>query len=470
MRRLDGASAFMIYNETPGNYQHTLKIAILDWKNSSEEYDYDRLVKNLITGTEKFPMLKWKLARVPFGLNHPVWIQDIDFSIAHHIRRIACPGNKDKAAFSELVSELYSQPLDLSRPLWQIWVVEDLPGGQVGVVTLLHHAYADGAGASMLMQGLMDPSEVPGQTSDELGVNSIKNPNPVTLLLKGLIDLPVIFAKYLPKLIKASRRQKKLVDEYAESGKPIPPDPKFAPDSRFNTIPSHGRTFSFDSYDLPEFKAVSKHFGVTINDLFVAVVSSAARQFLLDRQEDPQEPLVAVIPINARTEEQKKEVLGNHLDTSRIFAPVHEADPIKRLELAAASAQTMKEHHQAIGGTTLMLAMNLLPPLITTLNNIALRRAKGQLKLLGNLVISNVRGPTKPMTMTDGEVVQWLSIGQNNSGVGLNVTAWSYVDKFSMCLMSDRTVVQDGTEFMGYLRRAYDEYKALSPAEQAASQ
>jgi len=91
-------------------------------------------------------MLRWKLAFVPFGINHPVWVEDIDFDLSHQVRRIACPAPGDQGALCELISELYAHPLDKSRPLWQAWIVEGLERDRVAFVLLLHHAYCDGAG------------------------------------------------------------------------------------------------------------------------------------------------------------------------------------------------------------------------------------------------------------------------------------------------------------------------------------
>lgn len=467
MRRLDGASAFMVYNEVPSCYQHTLKIAVLNWNNSDEEYSYEELIKFLRQGPEKFPILKWKLARVPLGLNHPVWVQDLEFDISQHVRRVSCPGDKDKKAFCKLVSELYAQPLDLSRPLWQAWIVEDLPKNEVAVITLLHHAYADGAGASTLMQGLLsrDYDQIKVTRSEDLGVNPNKNPGKARLLLSGLLGLPLRFLRYTPPLLKAISKQRQLNKEFIASGKVQPPNPKDAPDSPLNTVHSHGRTFAFGHFDLSDFRTISKHYGATINDLLIAIVSGGLRRFFMDCGYPLEEPLVSSIPINMRTGEQQKEILGNYVDNGYIHVPIHLTDPIDRLNAVKASTNAMKAYRKEVGGSPLVHALELMPPLMISLINRSLKRAKGQLKLFGNLTISNVRGPTKPMYMAGGEVVHWLSIGQIIGGVGVNLTAWSYVDSMSICLMADRKVIQDGPKLIDFLSESFDEYKRLFEAE-----
>ncbi|MGI9295525.1 MAG: wax ester/triacylglycerol synthase family O-acyltransferase, partial [Pseudomonadales bacterium] len=425
-------------------------------------YDYERLIRDLNKAPHKFPMLKWKIQRVPFGFNHPIWVQDLNFDISHHIKRIACPGAHDKRAFSNLISELYAQPLDQSRPLWQIWVIEDLPDDQVAVVTLLHHAYADGAGASILMQGLLSPdSEIEYKSSEQLGVNPYKNPSWLWTLTKGLIDLPIILGRHLPKLVSAVRKNRRLVAEYEASGRPLPADPGKAPDSPLNIIHSPGRTFSYDVYELNEFKLTSKLFGASINGLLVAVVAGAVRKFYLENGYNPVEPLVAIIPINARNKAQEKEVLGNQIGSGNMYLPIHLEDPIERLEMVKDSARTMKEHRDIVGGKPLTLALEILPSIIAKLSHRQLVKAKGQLKLLGNMGISNVKGPTEPMKIAGGQVGYWLSIGQITSGIGLNITAWSYVDTFSVCIMADPKVIKDGPQFMNCIREVFEEYRGL---------
>ncbi|MGI9295524.1 MAG: wax ester/triacylglycerol synthase family O-acyltransferase [Pseudomonadales bacterium] len=462
MRRLDGASAFMIYNDQPASYQHTLKIAILDADAASSELDFNRILLEAQKAVQKFPMLMWKLAKVPMGLNHPVWIQDQDFEIAHHMRRIACPGRKDKDAFCQLVAELYSQPLDQSRPLWQTWIVEGLAGGQVALVTNLHHAYADGAGASMLVQGVMSEDSVTSTKSSlELGVDPDMSPGTFEVLFKGLVDLPRVFIQGVPPVIKSMTNQKRLQREYMACGEALPANGKDAPDSPLNTDYSHGRTFYYKNFMLSEFRQLSNHFNVSINDLLIAVVSGAVRRFYLENNHPITAPLICYIPINIRSNEQKQEVLGNHVDSGFVQVPIHLEDPIDRLQASKESATTMKKYREAVGGSTLPKALEILPPLVAKLVSREIRRSKGQMKMMGNLAISNVKGPRKPMNIYGRRVNRWLSIGQVGAGIGLNITAWSYVDNFSVCLLAERKVINNGPAFMSHLEAAFAEYQDL---------
>jgi diacylglycerol O-acyltransferase / wax synthase len=468
MRRLDGFSAFMVYNDRPLVYQHTLKIAILDWSDDPEGYSYPKLQQQLYNWIDMFPMLKWKLARVPLGLNHPVWVQDLDFDMSYHVRRIACPAPGDKQTFNELVSQKYAQSLDKRRPLWLTWVVEGLADNRVALVALFHHAYADGAGAGMVLQSLLSSANYQPQTSFELGVDPNQVPGKLALLVRGLIDLPLLMIREVPALVQAIRNHHRLTREYTALGKELPPDPHDAPDSPLNTTYSHARTFAHESYDLEIIRRLCSHFGVTVNDLLVAVVSGAVRRYYGDNNFSPDRPLVANIPINIRTEEQRKEVLGNHVSNSYMSLPIHAADPRQRLQLAARSGKAMKEHLAATGGSGFIRAVELMPPFVSELMNWALLRSKGQLKMLGNIAISNVRGPSEQMQLGNAKVVNWLSIGQVMAGLGVNVTAWSYMGQFNICLMAEAKVIPDGAVFISYLTEALNEYEQIMKQQTAS--
>jgi diacylglycerol O-acyltransferase len=313
----------------------------------------------------------------------------------------------------------------------------------------------------MVLQSLLSSANYQPQTSAELGVDPDRVPGRLTLLLRGLIDLPLLFLREGPALVKAVISHRRLTREYTAVGKQLPPDPRTAPDSPLNTTYSHARTFAFETYDLARIQCLSKHFGVTINDLLVAMISGAVRRYYLDKGFQPDRPLVANIPINVRTEEQRREVVGNHVSNSFMSLPVQETDAVERLSLVARSGRVMKEHLAATGGSGFIRAVELMPPAVAHLMYWALLRARGQLKMLGNIVISNVRGPGEQMQLGSARVVNWLSIGQVIAGIGVNVTAWSYMDQFSVCLLAEASVIPDGAVFMGYLGQSLAEYEVL---------
>jgi len=159
MRILDGPSAFLVRSDASHAHQHTLKIAVLDFSGDPAGYRFENVFALIEEGVKAHPHLKWKISNVPLGLNHPFWVQDTDFDIWNHVRRIACPAPGDRATFCALVAQLYAQHLPLDLPLWSACIVEGLENGQVAMVSMFHHAYSGGVGTSIMLEGLAHPEK-----------------------------------------------------------------------------------------------------------------------------------------------------------------------------------------------------------------------------------------------------------------------------------------------------------------------
>ena len=468
MKRLDGTSAMMIYADKPRCYQHTLKIAILDFSRHPGGYRFEDMIALIERYTASIPFTRWKIARVPFGINHPFWIQDLEFDIAHHVRRIACPAPGDRRTFCRLVSELYSQSLSKSMPLWTVWIVEGLEDGRVALVTMLHHAYTDGVGAGLLLRHVTSLSGNVA-TIDNMGVNPEKNPGRFRIFLQGAAELPLMFIREVPALIRDGWKLRKLVKQLKREGLEQPPNPAQSPSSPLLNAPySHRRCFYYESLDLESFKAVGNHLGATINDLLLAVVTTALRTYYKANNLSIEGPLVATIPINMRNEDQKEEMLGNYVSTSAVTLPIDIEAPLDRLALVRESAQIMKTYVEATHGIGLFRAAELLPPLITSFLNWRIRHSEGQIAPMGNLAVSNVPGPRHRLFLgKDIEVSDWLSIGQVSWGTGLNLTAWSYVNRLNICLLANPPVISDGEAFFKHMLAAFDEYRVIADRDQS---
>ena len=458
MRRLDGPSAFFIYNDGPRSYTHTLKIAFIE---APEEYDHGRFLEQLEAGLDGIPYARWKLGMPPLGINHPYWIQDLDFKVSHHVTRIACPSPGDRKALCELISSLLVQPLDKSLPLWKLWVVEGLEGNRIALITMLDHAYTDGTGFSNLLNSLTTPGARSVMSSEQLGVDSQKNPSKLWMFVHSLLELPVLLLRSTLKLIKDSVKLRQVKKAYQESGKPLPPDPGEAPTSPLNTVLSAGRTFYYDAIPFADFKAICDQHQVTVNELLLAVVTGAVRSLYLERGYAMDSPLVSGIAVNARTGDMKDGILGNAMANSFVSLPIQVEDPSERLALVRESSQTMKDYLRATAGISTFEAISLLPPAAINLMKWMVRRSEGKLGLFGNLAVSNVPGPKQPMELPafETKVLDWVSLGQLTFNMGLSITAWRYVNRLNICLMADQEVIPDGEHFLRLVLDAFEEYR-----------
>jgi diacylglycerol O-acyltransferase len=463
MRRMDGLSAFLLDQENTGAYQHTLKISILDTSDMKGGWCFDKFRSSVARRTHINPMFRWKALQVPFGLHHPVWVDDPQFDLDYHLRRIACPAPGDRKAFCDLVSQIYAWKMDLSRPMWVCWVVEGMENDEVALVTFLHHAYTDGSGAARLLTRFYSAA---AESVEPEAVAWTPEPTPGKLALLGraLIDLPVTLYRCLPKIGKGIANVRRMNKKYRETGDELPPSVlKDSRDSPFNVMVGYGRTFVFESMDLEDIRHISKGFGVTINDLFVAVTAAAYRRFMVSRGFDPDTgPLVTAIPVSKRPPEEEDDCIGNFTSADYLALPVHLDDPLERLKAAKHGGDVMKQHIAAAEGMDLSSILEITPPALLKLLSWFVKKSEGRFSgIWGNAGISNVPGPREPLYLGTTRMSNWISMGQIFHGMALNTTVWSYAGKFNLCILADRNLLPDGWELIGYFREAFDEYRAL---------
>lgn len=463
MRRMDGLSAFLYHQEQSGAVMHTLKISILDISEIPGGWNYELFRKSIAQRQHLLPMFRWKALKVPFGLHHPVWVDDPDFDLDYHVRRIACPAPGDRKAFCELVSEVYAWPLDMTKPLWLCWVVEGLENNEVAMVTLVHHAYTDGSGAARLLHEIYSISQQDAEPQQQMAWAPEKTPGNFSLLVRALIDLPRTWASSLPKIRQGMKNVRQMKKKYAESGGELPPSAfSDTRDSPFNIMLGRGRTFVFDTMPLDEIKALSKGYGVTINDLFVATSAGAYRKFMQTRGFDPDTgPLVTAIPVSKRPPLEQDDMIGNKTSSDYLAMPVHLADPLARLKAAAHAGKVMKAHIAASEGADISNILEITPPALVRLLDWVVKHKDGKFGVWGNAAISNVPGPREPLYMGAMKLKNWISMGMVAHGLGLNTTVWSYAGQFNLCILADKKLLPDGWELITYFRDAFEEYRVL---------
>ena len=462
MRRMDGVSAFMLAQERPGAFMHTLKISVLDPQETGIPWCFERFRDGIARRMHLLPNFRWKFQKVPFGLHHPVWVDDPDFDLDYHLRRIACPAPGNKEALCRLISQIYAWPLDMSKPLWLCWVVEGMDDGSVVLVTLLHHAYTDGTGAARLMQQFY--SAAAEREPDEQPWVPEPTPGKLCLLAGALRDLPATLYRGIPKIGRGIVNVRRLRRYYKRSGKALPPSAlRDGRDSPFNVMLGHGRTFVYESYDLQAIRSTAKAFGVTINDLFVAAAAGAYRRFMEQHgYEVDSGPLVTAIPVSQRPPVEEDDFLGNMTSTDFLAMPIHILDPGERLREAHRVGNTMKEHIAHAEGLDLSSLLEGMPPYLLRLMDWWVARNGGKVGIWGNAALSNVPGPREALYMGNIPVRNWISMGQIFHGLGLNTTVWSYAGKFNLSILADKGLLPDGWELVGYFSEAFAEYEQLA--------
>lgn len=459
--RLSGVDTFQLSTETHQHYNHTFKVAILDPSSDPEGWCYDRYREIFKQRIHCIPALRWRVLRTPLGLNFPIWVEDPEFNIDYHLRRVVCPPPGDQKSLCEFMSSIYTYQLDRSRPLWLNWVVEGLEGGKVATVTLVHHAYADGIGASHALHALYSmeagwvPEPAPAWQPDPL-------PSWIVRLGWGIRDLPAAL-KGIPKALLGVSAKRKLDREWQAQGGAAHPATSDAPPTPLSKPLSAGRSFVCDSLRLADIKTISKGFGLTINDVFLSCVAAALRRYLmsLDHPVD-KGPLVAGVPFGL-ARPPGKEMLGNYSTTDMTWLHTEIEDPVERLQASGKSAREMKAHLSAVmaAGADIGAVAHALPPVALTLMGMSARRQvekSGSGGLFGNVVVSNVPGPRESLYLKDYTMDNWFSIGQLFDGANLNFTLWSYRDSANLCILADSRVVPDAWVLFNFFK---DEVKTL---------
>ena len=158
MERMTGLDASFLYNETPTLHMHTLKYTVLDVSSVPGGYDFERFQHELERRLHLLPPFRRRIVEVPGGVHHPVWIEDPDFDLGYHVRRIGVPPPGGREQMDAVIADIASWPLDRTKPLWEIWMLEGLEDGRVGFLAKIHHSVADGVAAAAMLANVMTPS------------------------------------------------------------------------------------------------------------------------------------------------------------------------------------------------------------------------------------------------------------------------------------------------------------------------
>lgn len=424
MDRLSGLDASFLYFESGTNLMHVCGLLVLDQSTMPHGYEFDRMrdaVRARIGGN---PAFRRKLHNPTFNLDHPVWVEDEEFDIEHHVRRVGVSPSGDREQLARVCADIAGQPLDRNRPLWEMWMIEGLDDGSVAVMTKMHHATVDGVSGASLVSELcsLEPDAEPG-TAGQLTPVSAKRPSDARIVIDGALRMarrPLSFARLLPPTVG-------VLPEWigrSRHGRAMPA-PFTAPRTSFNaTITSH-RSVAFVRMDLADVKEVKNALGCTVNDVVLTMCSGALRKYLADRDELPGDSLVAMVPVSVHG---KSTAPGTN-KVSGMFSSLASdiADPVERLAAIAKQNRAAKEHHQTLSASLLQDWAQFAAP-----NTFGLAvRVYSKLRLaerhpvIHNLVISNVPGPPMPIYFMGARVTGFHPFGPVFDGAGLNVTVLS---------------------------------------------
>ncbi len=419
MERLSGLDAFFLYMETPTQPLNVCCILELDTSSMPGGYSYTRLHASLAKHVKAMPEFRMKLADTQLNLDHPVWVDDEDFSLQRHVHRAAVPAPGGRRELSEICGHIAGLALDRDRPLWEMWVIEGSarPNG-LAVLLKVHHAVVDGvAGANLLAQLCsLAPDAPPPRPVQGAGPGSA-----LQIAASGLLNVakrPLRLTAVLP----ATMATVAWTMMRARAGRTMAA-PFRAPPTAFNGSLTHHRNVAFTQLDMRDVTRVKDRFGVTVNDVVVALCAGVLRRFLLERDELPDAPLVATVPVSVR---DKSERPGRN-QTTMMFCRMESQirNPAERIRAIAARNNAAKDHTAAMGPTLLhdwteFGSQNLFGAVMRILPRIPLGTNP-----VHNMILSNVPGPRDQLYFLGCCIESMYPLGPLLVGAGLNITVMS---------------------------------------------
>ncbi len=467
MKQLSGLDAAFLTLETHNSTGHVGGVCILDPSTSPEPLDLAALTTLMSERAPLIPLLRQRLKFVPLGLDQPYWIDDKDFDIEYHVREISLPAPGSDAQLTEQISRLHSRPLDRRRPLWEAYLISGLSGGRLAVYTKMHHAAIDGVSGAELMTVLLDLTPEGKKVTPAAEFEPELAPSGTAMLARAataLASRPLSAAR----ITTAMSRSLPLVGSYAKpyvdrvlgrdsrDGDVIATAPGLAPRTPFNDDITLHRRFAIRSVSLDDVKTVKNAFGMSVNDVVMAMSAGAVRHWLIDHDALPDAPLIAMIPVSVRDEASKSK-LGNKVSAMLASLPTNLEDPVERLTRVHDATKVAKAQQAAIPAGLIEDITDFAPPaLVARAARVAFAMGLPHRIPPFNLVVSNVPGPNVDVYLGGAKLIANYPVSVVMDGQGFNITVNSYCGELHFGLIGCRELVPDIDVIDSYLVEELD--------------
>lgn len=481
MKQLGIIDAAFINLEQTNTPQHVGGLGIYDPSTAPGGFvRFKDVIAGVVRRLDKLPLFRTRLVEVPGGLDRPYWIKDANFDVEFHLRHIALPEPGDWRQLCIQVARLHSRPLDMSRPLWEAYIIEgldnipNLPPGCFAVYTKMHHSLVDGAGGSSFMAALHDltPDPDPEDEADDESLPRLVDADPSMseLLTKASVN----GVKNSLQLLRSTASNALGMGKYAldVARREIPAPDVSAPRTVLNRAVGPHRVFDAAEFPLATFKDIKNATGVTLNDVALGVIGGALLRYLQARGEAPEEgSLAAAMPLNMRT---RRGTTADNNQVGSVFASLHTdiADPLERLAAIREGTIEAKRSGEASPMVDTMMLAGVFSPLVT--KAAARFWSRNQLSryipVNVSTCISNVAGPDFPLYCAGAKMVDYYGLGVLTPAMGIFHLVFSYSGKLTLSVLADRDIMPDPEFYHDCLVASYEELCQVALHSDAAEQ
>jgi WS/DGAT/MGAT family acyltransferase len=468
MDRLTSFDASFLANEKGNGHMAIGAVMMCD----GEAPSYEDFVDHICSRLHLLPRLRQRVVFPPLDLGRPFWVDHPQFDVHQHVRHVVLPKPGTDSQFHELVGECLSPPLDRSKPLWELWLVEGFEDDRFGIVYKTHHAMADGISAVDIAVLLFDVEPKFEVVREKKAWKPHRPPSRLRLIakaLQGLAATVVRTGRWLSTALSdPGRARKRAADGLAGLWEVTWALTRPAPKVPINVEIGSHRSFSWTQFRLAEFKQIKNILGGTVNDVTLAVTAGAMRRWLAEHGSDPDRlPMRALVPVSVRTEDEHGE-LGNRLTAMRGPLPVQVSDPVERLRTVAQEMEALKASKQPLGAAAIWglndWFRDFAPPVLlgpTAAINFSTR--------LFNMLVTNFPGPQIPFYVLGRELIGVHPVGFLAHDHALAVAIFSYNGSIFFGLLADRDTVPDLEEFAGHLEQSVGELLSASQIASSAN-
>lgn len=451
--RLSAQDNSFLVAESPHSPLHIAAVAVYEAEKLATAdggIDVRRIKQFIDSRLHEIPRYRQKLEWVPIE-NRPVWVDDPHFNLDYHIRHAALPRPGGIDELKKLTARITTRPLDRSRPLWEMWVIEGLSNERFALISKIHHCMVDGSAGADIAQILNSPSPET-EVGEPRPYIPRPAPGPVELfsdaarrtmglpfrLLRALGELDPSTAELTEQLRTRLGALRDMVESVVRPSSDTPINGPLGPHRRIEWI----------TLPLADVKAVRRTLGCTVNDVVLATVTGAMRHYLLRRGVNVSQIDFRVsAPVNMRDASSEGQ-LGNRVSSWVVPLPIDEDDPLVWIEGIRMTTEELKRSNQALGVDMMMKAAEYAP---ASLLAMGARAASGPI----NMIVTNVPGPQFPLYVLGARLIEMQPLVPLLEGTGLGIALFSYDGKLHIGLNADYELVPDVANVAAFLAQSF---------------